>query len=104
MGFLLFLFRFFCFFEKKQVFVLFSEKKTQKTYFALFSLHHAVSSFSELQGKEMYRIFVFAKCCWLVNSLQSGRVWQACTLQTEKGHPHANSAVSRQVYVAYMPC
>ena len=35
----------------------------------------------------------------LVNSLQSGKVWQACTPQTEKSHSHTNSAVSHQVYV-----
>jgi len=54
------------------------------------------------EGKEMYAIFVFAVL--LVNSLQSGKVWQACTQQTEKSHSHTNSAVSRQVYVTYMPC
>jgi len=40
----------------------------------------------------------------LVNSLQNGKGWQACTQQTDKSHSHTNSAVSRQVYVASMPC
>jgi len=34
----------------------------------------------------------------LVNSHQSGKVWQACTQQREKSHSHTNSAVSRQVF------
>jgi len=50
----------------------------------------------------MYPIFVFAVL--LVNSLQSGKVWQACTQLAEKSHSHINSAVSRRVYVAYMAC
>jgi len=40
----------------------------------------------------------------LVKSLQSGKAWEACTHKTEKSHSHTNSAVSRQVYVVYMPC
>jgi len=51
----------------------------------------------KIEGKEMYPIFVFAKCCWEI-SLQSGMAWQACAQQTEKSHSHINSAVSRQVY------
>jgi len=35
----------------------------------------------------------------LVNSLQSGKAWQACAQKTEKNHSHTNSAVTRQVYV-----
>jgi len=35
----------------------------------------------------------------LVNSLQSGKSWQECAQQTEKGDSHTNSAVSRHVYV-----
>jgi len=54
------------------------------------------------ESKEMYAIFVFAVL--LVNSLHIGKVWQARTQQTEKSHSHTNSAVSRHVYVAYMPC
>jgi len=45
----------------------------------------------------MYPIFVFA--VFLVSSLQSGNVWQACARPTEKDHSHTNSAVSSQVYV-----
>jgi len=33
-----------------------------------------------------------------VNSLQSGKAWQAYTQQTEKSHSHKKSAVSRHVY------
>ena len=51
----------------------------------------------KLDGKEMYPIFVFAKCFWSCSSLLSGKVWQACSQQTEKKHSHTNSAVSRQV-------
>jgi len=45
----------------------------------------------------MYPMFVFAVL--LVNSLQSGKTWQACAQQIDKSHSHTNSAVSRQVYV-----
>ena len=46
----------------------------------------------------MHPIFVFAKV-FLVNSLQTGKAWQAHAQQTEKSHTYANSAVSRHVYV-----
>ena len=49
----------------------------------------------KFEYKEMYPIFVFAQCCW---SLQSGKAWQACAQQTERSHSHTSSAVSRQVY------
>jgi len=39
--------RFFCFFKKKQDFVLFL-KKTEKPHSELFLFHHAISLFSEL--------------------------------------------------------
>ena len=35
----------------------------------------------------------------LFSSLRSGKAWQVCAQKTEKNHSHANSAVSRQVYV-----
>jgi len=41
----------------------------------------------KIEGKEIYPIFVFAKCCWEI-SLQSGMAWQACAQQTEKSHSH----------------
>jgi len=50
----------------------------------------------KIEGKEMYPIFVFAKCCWLVHP-KSGKAWRACAQQTEENHSHMNSAVSRQV-------
>jgi len=52
----------------------------------------------EIEGKEMYPIFVFAKCCLTVHS-QSGMAWQECAQQTEKSHSHTNSEVSCQVCV-----
>ena len=50
------------------------------------------------EGKEMYAIFVFAKCSWSIHSkvVRFGK--------HAHSHSHTNSAVSRQVYVAYMPC
>ena len=50
----------------------------------------------------MHPMFIFAVL--LVNSLQSGKVLQAYTQQTELSHSNTNSAVSRQVYVACTPC
>jgi len=50
----------------------------------------------KIEGKEMYPIFVFAKC---FSSLLSGKAWQACAQQTEKNHSHTNSAAPHQVYV-----
>jgi len=41
---------------------------------------------------------------FLVNSLQSGKAWQACTQQTEQSNSNTNSAVVRHVYVAYSTC
>jgi len=49
----------------------------------------------KFEGKEMYPIFVFAKCCWSIHS----KAWQERAQQTEKCNSHTNSAVSRQVYV-----
>ena len=48
----------------------------------------------KFEGKEMYPIFVSAVL--LVNSLQSGKAWQACAQQTEKRQSHTNSADSRR--------
>jgi len=56
----------------------------------------------KFEGKEMYPIFFFAVL--LVNSLQSGKVWQACTQQAEKRYSHIKSAISRRVHVACMSC
>ena len=53
----------------------------------------------KIEGKEMYPIFVFAKCCWSVHSKVYSKAWQAFAQQTEKSHSHTTSAVSRQVYV-----
>jgi len=48
-------------------------------------------------GKEMYLIFVFAKCCW---SIHSRVVWLGKHVHSkQKNHSHARSAVARQVYV-----
>jgi len=49
------------------------------------------------EGKGMYSIFVFAKCCGSIYS--SDKAWQQCAQQTEKSYSHTKSAVSRQVYV-----
>ena len=45
----------------------------------------------KFEGKEMYPIFVFAKCCWSIHS----KAWQERAQQTEKCNSHTNSAVSR---------
>jgi len=48
----------------------------------------------KFKGKEMYPIFVSAVL--LVNSLQSGKAWQACAQQTEKRQSHTSSEDSRR--------
>jgi len=50
----------------------------------------------QIEGKEMYPIFDFANVL-LVSSLLNSKAWQVCAQQTEKNHPHTNSAVSHQV-------
>jgi len=48
-------------------------------------------------GKEMYTIFVFAKCCWSIYSIVV-----RLDKQVHSNHrktTHTNSAVSRQVYM-----
>jgi len=108
---LFFLSVFLFFYEMKQVFVIFLEE-TQKHYSELFVLHHAKSPFSELHNYNFLYILwhsnLRVKKC--TPSLFSQSVigqftpkWQACTQQTEKSHSHTNSAVSRQIYAAYMP-
>ena len=52
----------------------------------------------KFEDKEMYPIFVFAKCCWLVHC-KWYKAWQERAEQTEKRHSHTICAVSRQVYV-----
>ena len=52
----------------------------------------------KFEGKEMYPIFVFAKCCWLVHC-KWYKAWQERSEQTEKSHSHTIYAISRQVYV-----
>jgi len=57
-----------------------------------------------LEGKEMYSIFVLAKCCWSFDSkvIRLGKNAQQTeknAQQTEKSHSHTNFAVSRRVYV-----
>jgi len=54
------------------------------------------------EGKEMYPIFVCAKCCWSIHS--SVKVCKHARNQQKKIHSHTASAVSRQVYVAYALC
>jgi len=67
-----------CFFEKKQIFVLFSKKKQK----SILNCFHCIVQYHQFQnytiitcyslrimafkseGKEMYPIFVFTKCCW----------------------------------------
>ena len=51
----------------------------------------------KFECKELFPIFVFAKCCWLDHSK---RVRLGKNVQTEKSHSHTNSAVSRQPYVS----
>jgi len=61
----------------------------------------------EIEGKEMYPIFVFAKCCWSIQS-KVVKTWQACAQRTEKPLPYklcsytsslcTCPASSRQVY------
>jgi len=74
-----FLIRFFVFFEKKQVFVLF-EKKHKNPILNCFHciMHHHFQKYITItcytnmafkfKGKEMYPIFVFAKCFWSIHS------------------------------------
>jgi len=49
------------------------------------------------EGKKVYAIFVFAKCCWSIHSkvVTLGKPAHSLSL--------TNSAVSRQVFVADMP-
>jgi len=50
----------------------------------------------KIKGKEMYPIFVFAKCCCSIHSkvVRLGKHAHS----TQKSHSHTNSAVIRQVY------
>ena len=54
------------------------------------------------EGKEMYPIVVFAKCCWSIHSkvVRLGKHVHS----KKKSNSHTNSAISLQFYVAYMPC
>ena len=97
---------FICFFFKETGFCSFLKKK-QKSILNCFHCivqHHQFHNYTiitcyslrimafKFEGKEMYPIFVFAKCCWSMVRL-------GMNVHTEKSHSHTNSAVSRQVYV-----
>jgi len=98
-------------FKKKQYFVIFFLRKTDKLQSELFLFHHAISPFSELHNNNLLYPLWQAKLgaknvphlCFhevlLVSSLICSKAWQACSQQTEKNHSHTNSAVSCQVYV-----
>ena len=100
---------FFRFFKKKEVVVIFL--RTDKPHSVLVLLHHAISPFSELHNNSLLYLLWHSKLrvknvphlCFrkvlLVNSLQSGKAWQACAQQTEKSDSHTTSAISHQVYV-----
>jgi len=49
-------------------------------------------------GKEMYLIYVFAKCCWSIHNklVRLGKHTHS-RQQRGKSHSHTNSAVSRHV-------
>jgi len=52
-------------------------------------------------GKEMYLIFVFAKCCWSIDSrvVRFGKKQAEKTTPSRENHSHTNSAVTRQVCI-----
>jgi len=93
-----------------RVFLLFLEKlPAQKHYshcfYCIMPYHHFqnyIITFYTCYGIQIWGQRNVPHLCFrkalLVNSPQSGKVWQACTQQTEKSHSHANSVVSRQVY------
>ena len=54
----------------------------------------------KIEGKEMYPIFVYAKCCWSIHSKLVRLGKHAHSRQErEKSHSYTNSAVSRHVQI-----
>jgi len=85
-------------------------KNTEKPHSVLFTLHHAISPFSELHNNNLLYLlwnlnFRVKRCTPSLFSQSvvgkftpNGMAGQVCAQQTEKSHSHINSAVLRQVY------
>jgi len=53
------------------------------------------------EGKDIYSMLVFAKCCWskFSQSVCWSLAWQERAHRTEKSRSHTTSAVPRQINV-----